>query len=109
MDLFTLFPTKKKKTNKHKKLTRLLVDEINPWLTKLVSSKRVDIGLVLNLRFYWHRLRSVNNELGQYSATACLLVWSVTRNSRHVQQTRCTCIYALGVSVLLRPIWLFIE
>ena len=109
MDLFTLFPTKKKKTNKHKKLTRLLVDEINPWLTKLVSSKRVDIGLVLNLRFYWHRLRSVNNELGQNSAMACLLVWSVTRISRHVQQTRCTCIYALGVSVLLRPIWLFIE
>ena len=61
MDIFTLFPTKKKKTNKHKKLTRLLVGEINPWLTKLVSCKRVDIGLVLYLRFYWHRLMTLAN------------------------------------------------
>ena len=62
MDLFTSFPTKKnKQTNKHKKLTRLLVGEINPWLTKLVSSKRVDIGLVLYLRFYWHRLMNLAN------------------------------------------------
>ena len=63
MDLFTSFPTKKKnkQTNKHKKLTRLLVGEINPWLTKLVSSKRVDIGLVLYLRFYWHRLITLAN------------------------------------------------
>ena len=64
MNLFTSFPTKKKtnkQTNKHKKLTRLLVGEINPWLTKLVSSKRVDIGLVLYLRFYWHRLITLAN------------------------------------------------
>ena len=61
MNLFTLFPTKKKQTNKHKKLTRLLVGEINPWFTKLVSSKRVDIGLVLYLRFYWHRLMTLAN------------------------------------------------
>ena len=63
MNLFTSFPTKKKnkQTNKHKKLTRLLVGEINPWLTKLVSFKRVDIGLVLYLRFYWHRLITFAN------------------------------------------------
>ena len=61
MNLFTLFPTKKKQTNKQKKLTRLLVGEINPWFTKLVSSKRVDIGLVLYLRFYWHRLMTLAN------------------------------------------------
>ena len=75
MNLFTLFPTKKKtdkQTNKHKKLTRLLVGEINPWLLSLFLLKGWILGsFLICVYFYWHRLRSVNNELGQYSATAC--------------------------------------